>query len=313
MKYFLLLFLTLQTFTLRALDVPYLSGRVVDEVGVLDQNVIHTLEEKLKTHEKETSNQIAVLIIPSLEGEILEEYSLKVATTWKLGQKEKNNGVLLLIVINDRKLRIEVGYGLEGVLTDALCSRIIRNQITPYFKQGNFSQGVENGVNSILDALNGTYQSNEENQNFILENDSNYLDILNQIDNSVPLFFRIFMGFIFFTVMTPFTVITAVTPYFGWFLYFFLMPFYATFPIVIFGKWGVLLLPIYAIGMLVLKILFALTEKGGEIAKKINTSMNPRQSSGSSSSSGFYSSGSSSSGFSGGGGSFGGGGSSGSW
>ena len=141
--YSLVLFSFLLTNSIFALDVPFLSGRVIDDVGILSDEIKISIENKLKEHEKQTSNQVVVLIIPSLEGEILEEYSLKVASTWKLGQKGKDNGVLLLIAKNDRKIRIEVGYGLEGTLTDVLCNRIIRNEITPSFKQGNFSLGVE--------------------------------------------------------------------------------------------------------------------------------------------------------------------------
>ena len=130
-----LFFVSLLANSILALEVPFLSGRVIDETGVLSAESKLSIENKLKEHEKATSNQVVVLIIPSLEGEVLEEYSLKVATTWKLGQKKKDNGVLLLIAKEDRKLRIEVGYGLEGSLTDALCSRIIRKEITPSFKQ----------------------------------------------------------------------------------------------------------------------------------------------------------------------------------
>ncbi len=292
-----------------ALDVPFLSGRVMDEANVLSSESKLSIENKLKEHEKATSNQVVVLIIPSLEGEVLEEYSLKVASTWKLGQKGKDNGVLLLIAKNDRKLRIEVGYGLEGSLTDALSSRIIRNEITPSFKQGNFSLGVEQGVDAILSAIAGTYKEQEESAK------DEYLDTVNTIgDSGIPILFRLFFGGIFLIVITPFTLAAAFTPYIGWFLYFFLMPFYGTFPVVALGKWGGLLLPIYAVSMLVFKIYLGFTESGKKMAKKYGASF---AGSGSSRgrSSGGWSSGSSGSsgGFSGGGGSFGGGGSSGSW
>jgi uncharacterized protein len=293
-----------------ALDVPFLSGRVIDEANVLSSESKLSIENKLKDHEKATSNQVVVLIIPSLEGEVLEEYSLKVASTWKLGQKGKDNGVLLLIAKNDRKLRIEVGYGLEGSLTDALSSRIIRNEITPSFKQGNFSLGVEQGVDAILSAIAGTYKEQEESAT------DEYLDTVNTIgDSGIPILFRLFFGGMFLLVITPFTLAAAFTPYIGWFFYFFLMPFYGTFPLVALGKWGGLLLPIYAVSMLVFKIYLGFTESGKKIAKKYGAKF---AGSGSSRgrSSGGWSSGSSSGssgGFSGGGGSFGGGGSSGSW
>jgi uncharacterized protein len=114
----------------------------------------------LKAERDSTSNQIAVLIIPSLNGEALEDYAIKVAhQEWKLGQKDKDNGVLLLIVIDDRKVRIEAGYGLEGVLTDALSSRINRNEIVPFFKQGDYDNGVKAGVTAIMKAIKGEYKN----------------------------------------------------------------------------------------------------------------------------------------------------------
>ncbi len=291
-----------------ALDVPFLSGRVIDEVGILSNETKLSIENKLKDHEKATSNQVVVLIIPSLESEVLEEYSLKVASTWKLGQKGKDNGVLLLIAKNDRKLRIEVGYGLEGSLTDALSYRIIRNEITPSFKQGNFSLGVEQGVDAILSAIAGTYKEQEESAK------DEYLDTVNTIgDSGIPILFRLFFGGMFLLVITPFTLAAAFTPYIGWFLYFFLMPFYGTFPLVALGKWGGLLLPIYAVSMFVFKVYLGFTSSGKEFAKKYGTSFQNSGRGGSGSSSGRSSSSGSSGGFSGGGGSFGGGGSSGSW
>ena len=100
---------------------------------------------------------MVLLTIPTLEGEPLEEYSHRVATTWKLGQKGKDNGVLLLVVPGDRKIRIEVGYGLEGVLTDLKASRIIRNEIVPLFKANRYSEGIANGLRAILKTLEGGY------------------------------------------------------------------------------------------------------------------------------------------------------------
>ena len=114
--------------------IPELWGlHVHDEAKILSQQTVDLLENQLKVYEDSTSNQIAILIITSLEGASLEEYSLRVAEKWKLGQKDKDNGVLLFIAVDDHKMRIETGYGLEGVLTDALCSRIIRNEMAPKF------------------------------------------------------------------------------------------------------------------------------------------------------------------------------------
>ena len=312
--YSLVLFSFLLTNSIFALDVPFLSGRVIDDVGILSDEIKISIENKLKEHEKQTSNQVVVLIIPSLEGEILEEYSLKVASTWKLGQKGKDNGVLLLIAKNDRKIRIEVGYGLEGTLTDVLCNRIIRNEITPSFKQGNFSLGVERGVDAIVGSIQGTYKGTEEDSS----NENNTEDFGGLADASLPIFFRLFFGVMFLLVITPFTLAAAFTPYIGWFLYFFLMPFYATFPVVALGKWGLLLLPIYVVVMFIFKVYLGFTADGKKFIEKYGSKFQNRGSSGGSSGSGWSSgsSGRSSGGGSssgGGGGSFGGGGSSGSW
>jgi len=142
-----------------ALDVPPLTGRVNDNANMLSVATKQQLESLLADLENTDSTQIAVLTITSLEGESLEEYSLKVAQTWGIGTKDKDNGALLLIAKNDRKLRIEVGYGLEGKLTDLASSRIIRNVITPKFKQGNFDQGVIDGVAAMIGTVRGEYQA----------------------------------------------------------------------------------------------------------------------------------------------------------
>jgi len=141
-----------------ALDVPALNGRVNDYANMLGPATEQQLASLLADLEQTDSTQIVVLTINSLEGQNLEEYSLKVAETWAIGQKDKDNGALLLIAKNDRKLRIEVGYGLEGKLTDLASSRIIRDIITPRFKQGNFDQGVIDGVGAMVATVRGEFQ-----------------------------------------------------------------------------------------------------------------------------------------------------------
>jgi uncharacterized protein len=113
---------------------------------------VAVLGQKLEAFEKETTNQIAVLLIPSLQGDSLEDFSIRLAEKWKIGQKGRNNGAILLIVKNERKLRIEVGYGLEGALPDALSGSIIRNEIGPQFEEGRFYAGIEAGLNAIMAA-----------------------------------------------------------------------------------------------------------------------------------------------------------------
>jgi uncharacterized protein len=142
---------------------------VTDKTGTLTSSQISSLESKLSNFEKETSNQLVVYIISSLNGESLEETSYDIAEKNGIGQKGKNNGVLLFIVMNDRKLRIEVGYGLEGALPDALAGQIIRKEITPYFKQGKYYEGINAGVDAIISATKGEYtqdkNTSEKNNN----------------------------------------------------------------------------------------------------------------------------------------------------
>ena len=144
-----------------ALDVPPLTGRVVDAAHLLPEPVAKTLSDDLAAHEARTGNQVAVLTLPSLEGEPLEEFSHHVATTWKLGQKGTDNGVLILVVPGDRKVRIEVGYGLEGTLTDAKSAHIIREEMAPRFRSGDFPGGIAAGVKAVLGTIEGTYRPPE--------------------------------------------------------------------------------------------------------------------------------------------------------
>jgi uncharacterized protein len=140
-----------------ALDVPPLTGRIVDLAHLLPPDVAVSLSAELTEHERKTGNQIAVLTLPSLEGEPLEEFSHRVSTTWKLGRKGTDNGVLLLVVPGERRIRIEVGYGLEGTLTDAKSSQIIRREIIPRFKSGDFPGGIAAGLKAIMGTIEGTY------------------------------------------------------------------------------------------------------------------------------------------------------------
>jgi uncharacterized protein len=144
-----------------ALDVPPLTGRVVDLAHVLPADAAASLTGDLDAHETKTSNQVAVLILPSLEGEPIEPFSHRVATTWKLGQKGTDNGVLLLIALRERKVRIEVGYGLEGTLTDLRSAHIIRNEIVPRFRAGDRPAGITAGVHGILGTIEGSYKAEE--------------------------------------------------------------------------------------------------------------------------------------------------------
>ena len=142
-----------------AAEVPPLRGHVNDYASMLSPQAARELEDELTAFEKSDSTQIAVLTIPSLDGEVVEQYAIKVVEKWQIGQKGKDNGALLLVVKNDRKIRIEVGRGLEGTLTDLMSGRIIRNEISPAFKQGNFDVGIARGVAAIMATVRGEYKA----------------------------------------------------------------------------------------------------------------------------------------------------------
>ena len=138
-----------------AVEVPPLKARVNDLARLMPSERAYRLEERLAQFERETGHQIAVLTIPSLEGDSLEDFSIRVAEKWKIGEKGFDNGAILLIVANDRKLRIEVGYGLEGVLPDAIATRIIREVIVPHLRANDPAGGIEAGIESILKVTSG--------------------------------------------------------------------------------------------------------------------------------------------------------------
>lgn len=138
-----------------ALDFPQLTGRVVDQAGVMSADSRTAVEAKLKDLEDKSGIQLVVATVKSLQGGDIETYANELFRAWKLGQAQKNNGVLLLVAPNEHKVRIEVGYGLEGTLTDALSSVVISSAIVPRFKTGDFSGGIERGVDGIISILNG--------------------------------------------------------------------------------------------------------------------------------------------------------------
>jgi uncharacterized protein len=135
--------------------VPPLSGRVVDQTGTLTSGDIASLTQTLKEFEARKGSQIAVLIVPTTDQETIEQFSIRVAEAWKIGRKKIDDGALLVIAKNDRHLRIEVGYGLEGPLTDATAKRIIDEEITPRFKTGDFAGGVSAGINRMIRVIDG--------------------------------------------------------------------------------------------------------------------------------------------------------------
>ena len=178
-KFFLLLFAVVLAYSI---TFPKLTGRVVDEAGILSSTTKAKLNTILKNAEQNSTNQVVVVTLKSLQGNDIAQYGYQLGRAWGIGQKKSNNGVLLIVAPNERKVRIEVGYGLEGTLTDALSSVIIQNDILPYFKRGDYDSGVLNGVKAILSVLKGTYKKNQK---------------VSKKDNFAPL---IFFAFIFFIV-----------------------------------------------------------------------------------------------------------------
>jgi uncharacterized protein len=136
--------------------IPALSARVTDLTGTLSGAERQALEAKLADWEARTTNQLVVLIVPTTKPETIEEYSLRVAEAWKIGQKGKDNGAVFLIAKNDKQMRIEVGYGLEGDLTDVAARRIIGDTVAPLFSQGQFAAGIDAGVDRIIAVAGGT-------------------------------------------------------------------------------------------------------------------------------------------------------------
>lgn len=286
--------------------VPPLTGRVMDRADVLDASTERILTEQLAAHEEATSNQVVVLTIPSLEGESVERVAGEVFNTWGLGEADRDNGVLVLIARDDREMRIEVGYGLEGDLTDAQAGRIIRGDFVPAFRNGDYDAGALTGVTSILGTIEGTYEPPDGGGG----------------DDDIPWFVRVIFGFTH--VLIPAGIATMMLFQPGCARYFTLLFFLA-----FIGVGGIFVFPLpygFAAGPTFLVLWLAadvymnrspkwraIREKVRERTKKGKktkvTVGGLTFSVGGSSSSG----GSSGGGFSGGGGSSGGGGASGSW
>ncbi|GLH82148.1 hypothetical protein SSBR45G_70570 [Bradyrhizobium sp. SSBR45G] len=149
------LLVCLATMVLADVAVPQLTGRVVDQTGTLSSSDIASLTQKLRDLETRKGSQVAVLIVPTTQPEAIEQFTIRVAEAWKIGRKKVDDGALLVVAKNDRKLRIEVGYGLEGSLTDVTARRIIDEVITPRFRSGDFAGGIDAGVDRIIGVING--------------------------------------------------------------------------------------------------------------------------------------------------------------
>lgn len=281
------------TFTLPThadVAVPELTGRVVDQTGTLSSSDVAALSQKLQDFESRKGSQIAVLIVPTTQPETIEQFSIRVAEAWKIGRKKVDDGAILVVAKNDRHLRIEVGYGLEGALTDVISRRIIDEIITPKFRTGDFAGGISDGVDRMIRVIDGEP----------LPAPSRTVNFAHNLDDLAPLF-----------IVTLFASIGVG----GFFRAVFgrLLGSLAVGGIIAALTW--LILGSFALAMALGAVGFVIgfiADLFSAIAPGTGRSRGGSWSSGSSG--GGWSSGSSSSGgFSGGGGSFGGGGASGSW
>jgi len=280
-----------------ALEIPVLDRRVTDLAGLFSAPAVASMETDLESLETETGAQVAVLTIPSLEGQVLEDFSMNVVESWQLGQQGSDNGVLILIARDDRKIRIEVGYGLEGVLPDILCGRIIDNAMKPAFRQGDFSEGTQRAVEIVA----GLVRGDPETSVALDDRPTSRDELMGTVVTAI----------IFFVLVGAFAFRALFSKGGGaWFLYVFLTPFFLAFPGAILGlKWAIAMTGLWLIGFPVLRILLWHTGAG----KGFRTSHPTWTTMGTSG--GSWGGGSSfgGGGFSGGGGSFGGGGASGGW
>ncbi len=186
-----------------ALTFPALTGRVVDQANIIPEATQQEITQKLADLEQKSGIQLVVATVNSLEGGDIETYANELFRTWKLGEKDKNNGVLLLVAPNEHKVRIEVGYGLEGTLTDALSKLIIINAMTPRFKAGDFGGGISRGVDDIITVL--TTDSSEWQPRLQVRAD--------QDRNSQAIGWVLIAGFFIFVALL------GVSPGFRWFFF----------------------------------------------------------------------------------------------
>jgi uncharacterized protein len=276
-----------------AVEVPYLSGRVNDQAGLLGDGFETGLDGRLRQLEEETGAQVAVLTIVSLEGDPIEDYSMRVVETWKLGRAGADDGVLILIVRDDRRMRIEVGYGLEGVLTDAQAGRIIDGLMAPRFRAGDFEGGVEAAADAVSSAIRGEPVDLPEEP------------ARGRGMNPGPLIFFLIFGLPF--IGAALSSRGAA----GWILYLFLTPFFFAFPAAMLGlRAGAVVAGAWLVGFPLLRLIWPKAADGGGTGSKRGTFWGPFIGGGGGRGGG---GGFSGGGFSGGGGSFGGGGASGGW
>lgn len=277
------------------LPVPPLEHRVTDRAELLSADAVNRVEETLAQLERDTGAQVAVLTVPGLAFEPIEDYSMRVVEAWQLGRGEQDDGVLLLVAKDERRIRIEVGYGLEGVLTDLECGRIIDNVMQPAFRSGDFAAGIEQAVAVIGGEIRGTATAPVSPPAG---------PAMNPAQGALAVL-------VFVVVVGAFSVAGLFTRgCMGWFLYLFLVPFWGGFTS---GFLGPKVGGVLTVAWLVLYPAARLWLWRSSAGKRFRTShpgwvvVSSGRGFGGSGGGGF------SGGFSGGGGSFGGGGASGGW
>ncbi len=295
-----------------ALEVPHLTGRVNDLADLIPPDAEVRINAELEKLEQEKGSQVAVLTIPSLEGDSLEDFSLRVVETWGLGRGQADDGVLLLVSRDDRKMRLEIGYGLEGAIPDAYARRVLDDVLRPRFRGGDFGGGIEEGVRVVAGLVRG-----EDSLPPPEAGGSGPRQLSGPAAALV-------LGLLFLVTVGTFSVFAVLARGFAsWFLAFFLTPFWFLFPQAALGSWvGVPAVISWWVIFLVAKVFFGTNKSAQAWQKKLSThtggSWSSRGGGGwgggwSGGGGGGWSSGGGGGGFSGGGGSFGGGGSSSSW
>ena len=214
--------------------LPYLSGRIVDQAEILSMPARERIGNILQEHERSFGNQIAVLTVSSLNSESIEDYAVRVFEGWKLGQKGRDNGILIVVALQERRMRIETGYGLEDRLTDIAADRILRNLMTPRFREGNYDVGIEAGATAIVQILEGRQPVAADAEWMTPQTPVSQFDVKAA---SMPVNERILISLFVFSIIGLFTFAGIATPGgMGWFLYVFLIPFWSMFPLAIFGS-----------------------------------------------------------------------------
>ena len=236
------------------IEVPYLSGRVNDEAEVLRPETRQAMAARLQQHEARTGAQVVVLTVRSLGGASIEDYAMAVFEAWKLGRRGQDDGVLLVVAPSERRMRIEVGYGLEGTLPDIAAGRIIRNVITPRFQRATSTGRRGRRRRDRRPARRARRVAGRRCRPVHRRGEGQ-----RQVRvRAGPWAFteRILLGAFIFGIIGLFTFVGVLTPGMGWFLYVFLIPFWAMFPMVVVGSRGALvLLGTYVVGFPIAKVI----------------------------------------------------------